>query len=170
MELWLEIDGELLEFDVTRKGEDILVTHDGETHCAIIHQNDADYNVAVDGKLYELHRECDEPDGLPGDKLLLARDGGSHEIVFARHKKPPVQPAAEHVAKDGDIMPLMPGTVVEVHRMVSDKVEEGDLLLTIEAMKMLNEVRAPISGTISEINVKPGDSVARGALMMRIAE
>ncbi|WP_022767751.1 acetyl-CoA carboxylase biotin carboxyl carrier protein [Butyrivibrio sp. NC2007] len=40
-----------------------------------------------------------------------------------------------------------------------DKVEKGDVLCTLEAMKMMNEVKAPVSGTIKQVLAAEGDLV-----------
>src|SRR3972149_1698095 len=47
-------------------------------------------------------------------------------------------------------------------------VAEGDALLTIEAMKMQNEVRAPRAGRVASMAVTPGQTVATGALLLRL--
>ncbi len=49
-----------------------------------------------------------------------------------------------------------------------DEVEAGAPLLTIEAMKMQNEVRAPRAGTVGRIAVEAGQTVATGALLLRL--
>ena len=46
-----------------------------------------------------------------------------------------------------------------MHVAVGDQVEEGEVLLILEAMKMQNEIQAPIQGTVSEVNCESGDSV-----------
>ena len=53
----------------------------------------------------------------------------------------------------------MPGKVVTVEVSVGDSVEEGDTILILEAMKMQNEVAAPISGTISAVHCEDGVNV-----------
>jgi pyruvate carboxylase subunit B len=53
----------------------------------------------------------------------------------------------------------MPGTIVDVVVKVGAKVKAGDAVLVIEAMKMENEVPAPIAGTVKAVNVVKGDSV-----------
>jgi len=50
----------------------------------------------------------------------------------------------------------MPGTVATVKVIVGQKIAKGDLLLTMEAMKMETSVRAEIDGTVSEVLAKPG--------------
>ncbi len=59
----------------------------------------------------------------------------------------------------GDVVTLVPGTVVKVNVNVGDVVEKGDVLLIVEAMKMENEIRAPVRGMVKEVFVNPGDNV-----------
>jgi biotin carboxyl carrier protein len=67
-----------------------------------------------------------------------------------------------------DIRATLPGLVVSVSVAEGDEVEEGTALLTIEAMKMQNEVRAPRGGRIAALGVTPGQPVATGVLLLRI--
>jgi pyruvate carboxylase subunit B len=53
----------------------------------------------------------------------------------------------------------MPGTVVSVKVRVGDSVRAGDTVLTVEAMKMENEIHTPIDGEIKQIYVAEGDKV-----------
>ncbi|HEX7171159.1 MAG TPA: biotin/lipoyl-containing protein [Candidatus Limnocylindria bacterium] len=62
----------------------------------------------------------------------------------------------------------LPGLVVAVVVAVGDQVEEGTALLTIEAMKMQNEVRAPRAGRVTEVSVLSGQPVATGATLLRL--
>ena len=62
----------------------------------------------------------------------------------------------------------LPGLVVAVVVSVGDEVEEGAPLLTIEAMKMQNEVRAPRAGRVIEVSVASGVAVATGAALLRL--
>jgi acetyl/propionyl-CoA carboxylase alpha subunit len=62
----------------------------------------------------------------------------------------------------------LPGLVVAVAVAVGDEVEAGAALLTIEAMKMQNEVRAPRAGRVIEVSVAVGVAVATGAALLRL--
>ncbi len=63
----------------------------------------------------------------------------------------------------------LPGLVVAVAVQAGVDVAAGDPLLTIEAMKMQNEVRAPRAGQIIEVSVAAGQTVATGAPLLRLA-
>ena len=58
------------------------------------------------------------------------------------------------------------GKIVSVNVKVGDEVKEGDVLCTLESMKMENPILAPVDGTITEVGVtieqvvKPGEIIA----------
>jgi pyruvate/2-oxoglutarate dehydrogenase complex dihydrolipoamide acyltransferase (E2) component len=52
------------------------------------------------------------------------------------------------------------GTVVRWLKTVGDKVEQGEILVEVETAKAIQEVQSPASGTLAEILVAEGDSVA----------
>ncbi len=54
------------------------------------------------------------------------------------------------------------GTVISIEVKVGDKVEEGDVLLYIESMKMENPILAPVNGTVAEISVEAQQVVETG--------
>jgi biotin carboxyl carrier protein len=67
-----------------------------------------------------------------------------------------------------DIRATLPGLVVRLNVAEGDEVEAGAALLTLEAMKMQNEVRAPRAGRIATVAVAAGQPVATGVLLLRI--
>lgn len=68
----------------------------------------------------------------------------------------------------GEVKAVLPGTVISLNVKEGDKVKKGELLLIHEAMKMQNRICAPISGTIKEIKVQPGERVAKDVVMVVI--
>lgn len=62
----------------------------------------------------------------------------------------------------GIIKAAMPGTVMTIKVKVGDEVKEGDVILTLETMKMENPIKASRSGKIKEIKVQPGKFVNVG--------
>ncbi len=68
----------------------------------------------------------------------------------------------------GRICSFIPGTVVEVLVSEGDTVNEGDDIVILDAMKMKNRLKSHIAGMVASINVKPGDRVTKGAVMVEI--
>ena len=67
-------------------------------------------------------------------------------------------------------MSPMQGTVVKIAVKNGDKVEAGDLLVVLEAMKMEQQLTAHKAGTISNLVVEVGETVASGAALCEITE
>ena len=67
-----------------------------------------------------------------------------------------------------EICSTIPGSVVSLFVKEGDTVEKEQQLMVFEAMKMHNVIRAPFSGTVEQVLVKPGDKLPRGVVMMVI--
>lgn len=63
----------------------------------------------------------------------------------------------------------LPGTINEIKVKVGNKVNAGDTVVVLEAMKMQNNIDAETSGTIASINVNKGDAVMEGDTLVTIA-
>jgi biotin carboxyl carrier protein len=61
------------------------------------------------------------------------------------------------------------GIVVRVAAQLGQTLQEGDVLLVLEAMKMETSVTAPVAGKVAVLNVKPGDSVQAGQIVVEFA-
>jgi pyruvate carboxylase len=64
----------------------------------------------------------------------------------------------------------MPGTVIKVLAAAGDQVEQRQTLLVLEAMKMETPVVSPYAATVRAVNVKEGDRVAGGAVLVELEE
>ena len=83
----------------------------------------------------------------------------------------PAKPAPQAVAPAGAGTPVkapLPGTINTINVKVGDKVNVGDIVIVLEAMKMQNNIEAEQAGTITSITVNVGDSVMEGAVMLTI--
>lgn len=67
-----------------------------------------------------------------------------------------------------EIYSYIPGTIVEVFVKEGEVVEEGEPLLTLEAMKILNRIEMPFTAKIKKINVKPGDQIPKDFLIIEL--
>ncbi|KUL73202.1 MULTISPECIES: acetyl-CoA carboxylase biotin carboxylase subunit [unclassified Streptomyces] len=109
---------------------------------------DDEVSVTLDGVRHTFHRASD----------WLGRDGDAwhvrdHDPVAASLT------GAAHAGADSLTAP-MPGTVTVVKVAVGDEVTAGQSLLVVEAMKMEHVISAPHAGTVAELDVTPGTTVA----------
>ena len=61
--------------------------------------------------------------------------------------------------KSGTVSANIPGKIVTIEVEVGQEVEEGQVILILEAMKMQNEIQAPVSGTVTSVNCDEGQSI-----------
>jgi acetyl/propionyl-CoA carboxylase alpha subunit len=129
---------------------------------------------------------ADLAEAVPGHVWSVVVDGRAHEVAFV---------GADRVWVDGDEIGLaiederaalarrtggrssdarqeirapMPGLLKRIHVAVGTAVNEGDALVTLEAMKMENELRAGHAGTVTQVAVGEGTKVEGGALLIVI--
>ena len=67
------------------------------------------------------------------------------------------------------IRAVIPGVVAEVHAVAGSRVKQGDMLLVLEAMKMLNRIPSPVDGIVKAVHAVPGDKAAKGQLLIELS-
>lgn len=67
-----------------------------------------------------------------------------------------------------DVVPPMPGKIIEVRVHEGDHVQKNQILLVLEAMKMRNEITSPVAGRVVAVSVVPGANVRARETMVRI--
>jgi biotin carboxyl carrier protein len=67
-----------------------------------------------------------------------------------------------------DIKAPMPGLILKVHKDIGEKVEQGESIMILEAMKMENDLKSPVSGTIEKVFIKEGSAVEKGMILFSI--
>ncbi len=116
--------------------------------------------ITVEGKVYDVIVEK-----IVGEEV----DTSAPQVAAApRLKLAPNPAAAVPPAVDGSITSPLAGIVHSIEMGVGAVVAEGDLVITLEAMKMCTAINAPAAGTISAIFVKVGDAVAEGQALYAI--
>ncbi|HKU82384.1 MAG TPA: biotin/lipoyl-containing protein, partial [Candidatus Tumulicola sp.] len=76
--------------------------------------------------------------------------------------------AASAAAAGNDVVSPMHGSIVELKTGEGSTVEEGQTVAVVEAMKMMNEIRAHRSGTVVKVHAAAGHSVEAGAPIVTI--
>ena len=74
-----------------------------------------------------------------------------------------------YVPKDPKkIYAFIPGTILKIYVKEKDKVKKGDKLLVLSAMKMSNDLLAPMNGVVSKIHIKEGDMVPKSQILVEL--
>lgn len=92
------------------------------------------------------------------------------EVVDDNNKPPLLDANNSTKTRDHQVHAPMQGNVIKVNVALGQKVEKDDTLIILEAMKMENKLIAPVSGVISSINIKEGDILNSGAIILSIKE
>lgn len=118
-------------------------------------------SLLLDGQSYKVHI-------TPSSDGVLKLQTGLQEFT-AEVADPRAWRGRRHGALEAEgrqqVVAPMPGKVVRVLVEAGDKVEAGQGLLVVEAMKMQNEIRSPKGGTVERLQVKEGQPVNAGDVL-----
>ena len=139
------------------------------------------YKVTLNNRTYEVEVEAgqamliDEYEAYapapiaPAAPVAVAPAAAAPAAAAPAAAAPAAAAPAVSVAAGEVVKSPMPGNILKINVSLGQKVNEGDALLILEAMKMENEVVAPKSGTIAQIIVSKGAVVETGAPLIVIA-
>lgn len=136
-------------------------------------------NVTVNGIPFEVEMKQPVKAGKQKVKLSEERRVKSEEFNSSssatnassatNESSAPITKPAAAAASGKPVVAPLPGTINEIKVKVGDKVNTGDTVVVLEAMKMQNNIDAETSGTIASINVNKGDAVMEGDTLVTIA-
>ena len=142
------------EFNVTLHGETFNIKLTGSGYTGEARRP---FYVSVDGiseeVLVETLNEVEVTNGKKSSKKLTQENSKT------------VRPRPNH---EGCITTAMPGTIIDVKVKIGDRIEAGDSIIVIEAMKMENEIQSPTSGIVVAIHVSKGESVSPDETLLEI--
>ena len=124
------------------------------------------YIVTLNGKNYEVEVEKTEAVIVGVTDAAPAVPAAPVAAPSPAPAAAPSAPAAPASAADGTkVLSPMPGNILAVNVSVGAAVKAGDVLLVLEAMKMENDIVAPCDGTVKQILVQKGSTVATDDLL-----
>ncbi len=142
----LLIDGTPVHLSSVSSGRLMRIDLDGRSSTVYIQRREENiFQVWIKHSVFELKVEDERA------RLLSAwskSSGAVHDVVTVRAP--------------------MPGLVLGVHATEGQKIASGGKLITLEAMKMENELHAPIAGEVTLVKVKKGDVVEKDQILIRI--
>ena len=83
------------------------------------------------------------------------------KYFYYREKQP-------RAIKSGQVKSFIPGSIKKVFFKLEDPVQEGEVVLIHQAMKMENEIRSPKSGVIRTMGVREGDNILANHLLFEV--
>jgi pyruvate/oxaloacetate carboxyltransferase len=112
------------------------------------------FSVDVDGEIFQVK--------------VIPEYGGNGQGPTEKADQPSDGPAKE--VPIGAVIPEMAGLLVSLKVKESQQVEKGDLIATIEAMKMMRDVTSPYSGRVSQICIGEGEMIESNDVLMVVEE
>nr|MBR4281864.1 biotin/lipoyl-binding protein [Clostridia bacterium] len=121
------------------------------------------YKITVNGQVYNVDVE------EIGASAPVAAPAAAPAPVAAPAAAPAPASAPVAAGAGEGVKAPMPGTILDVKVAAGQKVNAGDTLVVLEAMKMENEIPAPKAGTVAQVVVSKGSSVNAGDVLVVIA-
>jgi acetyl/propionyl-CoA carboxylase alpha subunit len=148
-----------VRYRVQRGGQFWVGVADAEHVVSVCSFDGHTIELEIDGRRIKVTITAD------GERWLTHGPGGDVELV--EQPRFPLR-GGEGVA--GGLVAPMPSNVLATHVAEGDRVEEGQLLMVVEAMKMEHRITAPKAGVVAEIRVAEGDQVANGELLIVLTD
>ncbi|WP_299270979.1 sodium-extruding oxaloacetate decarboxylase subunit alpha [uncultured Psychrosphaera sp.] len=111
------------------------------------------YSVSVDGKVYDVVV------APSGELASIEKQGAQKDEAHTQHTT---------VNASETLNAPLAGNIFKVLVSPGSVVQDGDVVIIMEAMKMETEIRAASSGTIASINIKEGDAVTTGDVLLTL--
>ncbi|MGI6136802.1 MAG: biotin/lipoyl-containing protein [Christensenellales bacterium] len=130
------------------------------------------YKITLNNRTYEVEVEfgeamiVDEYEALAPVKTAPVQQTAPAATCAVQA---PAQPSSAPQTGEGLVNAPIPGTVLKIDKQIGATVKAGDIIMIIEAMKMENEIVAPIAGTLTDIYVNKGVIVETGAALFKIS-
>ncbi|MFO8033223.1 MAG: biotin/lipoyl-containing protein [Desulfohalobiaceae bacterium] len=129
------------------------------------------YKITIQGQTYEVQVQ-EVHSTMPEAEEAKQPRPASRVQETPRQEKAPATARKTAAAEQespggkGQVTAPMPGMVLEVKVEQGQQVQDGEVLLLLEAMKMENAIKANSTGQVKEIRVQEGDSVNTGDLLL----
>lgn len=126
------------------------------------------YKVTLNNRVYEVEVEMGQAMLIDEYDAVAPAAPAAPTAVPAAPAAPAAVPAAA-LASGEVVKAPMPGNILKINVAPGQKVEDGDVLIVLEAMKMENEIVATKSGTVAQVAVSKGAVVETGTPLVVIA-
>jgi biotin carboxyl carrier protein len=160
----LTINGRESVIEILSPAPDCRFRFDGAEREALVSAPEAGvYSILIDGRSYEAFVE-ETPTGI-----AVSIDSYRFEIDVRDPREWSRKAAGQGGEGVQTIVSPMPGKVVRVLVAAGEKVESGQGIVVVEAMKMQNEMKANRAGTVQALPAKEGATVMAGEVLATLA-
>ena len=135
------VNGKETELEFVKDKENLFIKTEDSALIPVIYARDGNnFYISLNGKTYTLHlKTIEEQADISSEK-----------------------------SDNGSIEPPMPGKILELKVSEGDSVEENQVLLVMESMKLQVEIKAPFTGKVEKVNVKEGQTVNAGECLLKL--
>lgn len=166
MKYYVTVEGEEHEIELAERLGKLVVRYDGEPLAVRYEEIDRlgqlgvflgerSYGVSIEGGRHE---------------ALVTVAGNTYRVeIEDERERAAHQAERERTGGAAQVKSVMPGIVVDLLVAEGDTVTKGQPLLILEAMKMQNEIPAPVDGTVEALHVAQRQTVGTGALLVTLA-
>lgn len=165
MKYYVSVNGRPHEVEVVERLGELQVKVDGQAFDATYEEVDDLGQVVLlhDGKSYGLSIEGDQ------NQVAITLAGHFYDVKLEDERERAAHAAERASGKGGGVVTsVMPGVVVELLVKKGQAVEKGAPLLILSAMKMQNEINAPVAGVVKDVHVAAAQAVSAGAKLVTI--
>lgn len=165
MKLTIDLNGKTRNVELARTEKGVACSIDGTpVEADVTEIFPGAYSILIGGQSLEAHI-------APRTNELVITVAGREYTAAVRDPREWKRKHGGSFSSEGrqQILAPMPGKVVRILAKAGDKIEAGQGILVVEAMKMQNEVKAPKSGQVEKVLVAEGQSVNAGDTLAVVA-
>ena len=155
----MHMDGKEYQLEIVARRPELVLRVDGKLHVVRSIARGAQLNlIEVDGRQVGFHSASE------GAVVHVRFDGRSHRVAI----HDPRDARSTLRAAGDEIIAEMPGTVVAIVKAQGEEVVAGEVVVTIESMKLLMNLLAPRAGRIARIAVELNQTFDKGATLVML--
>jgi biotin carboxyl carrier protein len=159
----VNIEDKKFLFELRQSDGSLYIRQNGSEYKAdLIRLSNNRYSLILGGRSHDIGAEH-LPDGYAISKGAKSATFRVEDYELARMKK---AAGIDNGGKITNVAAPMPGMIVSINCSPGDKVNKGDPLLVMEAMKMENDIKSPLAGTVKNIKIAAGQNVDKGQVLV----
>ena len=142
---------------------------EGQSHpIDILEMEPGCYSILMEGRSVEVRLDQGKSPDPEAHAYRAMLYDGAYEFALVDPRRALLSGAGGAGAGGGVLSSPMPGKIVKLLVKAGDPVQEGQTLLVMEAMKMQNELKTTIAGTVTTVHVQEGATVETGTVLITV--